>query len=138
MNRSLTTLTLGILLIGVVGYLARTTDEFIEVNAMTGSIRTKMRYAYVFNTPWKVHPTWVEESAARQGVSTEGGWQYLSVVSERLLSTLHECGRAPASYPLSKIGPDFLNLKTTDEIDHFVHDFVFADESKRKEMLAAP
>jgi hypothetical protein len=138
MKRNVLALVIGILTIGGVSFLARSTDERTEVNAMTGAVRTKMRYAYVFNTAWKVRPTWVEESAARQGISTDGGWQYLSVVSTRLLYTLNECGRAPVSYPMQVVDPEELNLKTAEEIDRFARDFIAADESKRARMILMP
>ena len=131
-------LVIGILFVGGVSYLARSTDKRIEVNAMTGAVRTKMRYAYVFNSPWKVRPTWIAESAARQGISTDDGWQYLSALSERLFYTLNECGRAPVSYPVNAIDPEVLNLTTTDEIDRFTREFVVADEATRAQMISMP
>ena len=138
MKRIVPALLGGILFVGAVAYLARSTDEHIEVNAMTGAVRTKMRHAYVFNSPWKVRPTWIAESAARQGISTDDGWQYLSVVSERMFSTTHACGRAPVSYPVRAIDPEALNLKTTAEIDRFARDFIAADEAKRALMISMP
>ena len=137
MKNRLLSLAIGALLIGGVGFLAMTTDEYIEMNAMTGAIRTKTRYAYVFNTAWKVSPNWVEESATRQGISTDDGWSYLSVISRRPLSTINACERAPASHLLRK-EPDAYNLKTRAEIDSFAREFVRADESKRREMVLAP
>lgn len=138
MKRIVPALVIGTLFIAGVVYLARSTDERIEVNAMTGAVRTKMRYAYVFNTAWKVRPTWIAESAARQGISTDDGWQYLSVVSERIFSTTHACGRAPVSYPVRVLDPEELNLRTADEIDRFARDFIAADESKRARMILIP
>jgi hypothetical protein len=138
MKKIVPALVIGLLLVGGVVYLARCSDERIEVNAMTGAHRTKIRYAYVFDTAWKVRPTWIDESAARQGISTDNGWQYLSVVSERLFSTTHACGRAPVSYPVRVLVPEELNLKTTDEIDRFGRDFIAADESKRARMILIP
>ena len=138
MKRIAPALVIGILFVGGVLYLARTTDERIEVNAMAGAVRTKMRYAYVFDTAWKVRPTWVDESTARQGISTDSGWQYLAVTSKRLFSTLNECGRAPVSYPVYGIYPEELNLKTADEIDRFAREFVAGDESKRAQMISMP
>lgn len=131
-------LVIGILFVGGVVYLARSTDERVEVNAMTGAVRTKMRYAYVFNTTWKVRPTWIAESAERQGISTEQGWRYLSVVSKRLFHTSHACGRAPVAYPVRAIDPEVLDLTTINEIDRFSRDFIVADESKRAQMIAMP
>lgn len=134
MKKKLPGILIGLLL---AGFLATSSDEYIEVNRMTGSYRSRMRYAYLFNTQWKTHPTWMEESAARQGISTSAGWGYLSVVSKDLLSTTHACGKAPASYLLPRSGPDALELKTNEEIDTFVRDFIHADEEKRKQMLSA-
>jgi hypothetical protein len=131
-------LVFGILFVGSLGYLAMSTDECIEVNAMTGAVRTKTRYACVFSTPWKVRPTWITKSAERQGIPTEDGWRYLSVVSVRLFSRCHACGRAPASYPLQVVDPADLGLTTNAEMDRFARDFVMADESKRKQMLTMP
>ena len=138
MKRNVLALVIGLLAIGGVAFLARSTDQRIEVNAVTGAVRTEMRYAYVFNTAWKVRSTWVEESAARQGILTDGGWQYLSVVSNRLFYTLNECGRAPVSYPLQSVDPEELNLKTTDEIDRFSRDFIIADEAQKAQMISTP
>jgi len=137
MKKAIPIVAFATLLVGSVGYLARTTDEYFEVNAMTGAVRTRTRYAYVFNTPWKVRSTWIADSAARQGIPTEKGWRKLEVVSKRL-STTSTYTSAPVSYQVIGIGPKVLNLTATDEIDHFVHDFVFADESKRREMLSVP
>lgn len=138
MKRFVPALVMGIVFVAGVVYLARSTDERTEVNAMTGAVRSRMRYAYVFSTSWKVRPTWVSESAARQGISTEDGWQYLSFVSERIFTTSHACGRAPVSYPLRGLDPEDLNLRTTDEIDRFARDFIAADESKRARMIQIP
>jgi hypothetical protein len=78
----------------------------------------------------------VADSAARQGISTESGWQHLSVVSKRLLYISRGCGRPPASYLVNAINPEDLNLATGAAVDQFVRDFVHADESKRNEMLS--
>ena len=138
MKKMVPALVIGILFLGGVVYLARCSDQNIEVNAMTGAYRTKMLYAYVFDTAWKVRPTWIDESAARQGISTDDGWQYLSVVSKRLFSTTHACGRAPVSYPVRVLDLEEFGLRTTDEIDRFARDFIAADESKRARMIAIP
>ena len=138
MKRIIPALLIGILFAGGVVYLAQSTDKRIEVNAKTGAVRTKMRYAYVFNSPWKVRPTWLAESSARQGISTDDGWQYLSAVSKRLFYTLNECGLAPVSYPVNAIDPGDLNLTTTDEIDRFTREFILADEAKRAQMISMP
>lgn len=136
MNRKARTILIGVLLTMFTGFLATTSDEYIEVNRMTGSHRSRMRYAYLFNTQWKTHPTWMEESAARLRISTSDGWGYLSVVSKDLLTITHACGKAPASYLLPR-GPDALDLKTNEEIDNFTREFIHADEEKRKQMLSA-
>lgn len=138
MKRIVPRLVSVVLFVGALAYLVRSTDERIEVNAMTGAVRTKVRHAYLFNSPWKVRPTWIAESAARQGISTDDGWQYLSVVSERMFSTTHASGRAPVSYPVRAIDPEALNLKTTAEIDLFARDFVAADEANRALMISIP
>jgi uncharacterized protein YqjF (DUF2071 family) len=138
MKRIFFTLVIGFSLTGGIAFLARSTDQRIEVNAMTGAVRTKMRFAYVFNTAWHVDPTWIAESATRQGISTDDGWQYLSVVSERLFYTSRACGRTPAVYPVRAIDPEFLNLRTTNEIDRFARDFVLSDETKRAPMISIP
>lgn len=129
---------LSILLVGSIGYLAGVTDEYVEVNTITGASRTKMRYAYVFSTPWDVRSNWVAESALRQGISTEAGWRQISRLSMRLIIRERACATGPAhaSDSLRAIKPDDLNLTTSDEIDHFVREFIFADEAKRKEMIS--
>ena len=118
--------------------LARSSDERIEANAMTGERRTKMRYAYLFNTDWKVNSTWIAESAERQGISTDGGWQTLSVVSKRLFSTNITCGCAPVSFPAGAIDPRYMGLVTTDEIDRFAREFIEANEERRAQMISMP
>ena len=138
MKKIVPALVIGLLFASGVVYLARCSDEYIEVNAMTGAYRTKMRYAYVFDTAWRVRPTWIDESAARQGISTDDGWRYLSVVSERLLSTTHACGRAPVSYPVRILDLEEFDLRATDQMDQFARDFIAADESKRARMIALP
>ncbi|MES2477151.1 MAG: hypothetical protein V4640_15305 [Verrucomicrobiota bacterium] len=138
MKRIVPALLIGLVLIGGVAFFALSTDERIEVNAMTGAVRTKTRYAYVFNSEWKVRSTWIGESAVRQGISTANGWQYLSVVSKRLFYMAHASGRAPASYPVRAIDPEALNLTNSEEIDRFTRDFITADEAKRKQMLSIP
>lgn len=135
MRKNLKAILIGLPIAGLAVFLATTSDEYIEVNRMTGSHRSRMRYAYLFNTQWKTHPTWMEESAARQGISTSDGWGYLSVVSKDLLTITHACGKAPASYLLPR-GPDALDLKTNEEIDTFTREFIHADEAKRKQMLS--
>ena len=138
MKKILPRIAISIFLVGSVIYLAMSTDEYIEINAMTGATRTKMRYAYVSNTTWKVSTSWPAESATRQGISTDDGWHFLSVISKRPLSKTHACGHAPASFLLSLAQPEALNLHTTDEIDSFVRDFVRADESQRRKMIIIP
>lgn len=138
MKRIVPVLSIGLVLIGGVAFFALSTDECIEVNAMTGAVRTKTQYAHVFNTEWKVSPTWIGESAVRQDISTANGWQYLSVVSKRLFYTAHACGRAPASYPVRAIDPEALNLATIEEIDRFSRDFIVANEAKRAQMISTP
>ena len=138
MKRLIPKISLALLLVAGIGYLALYTDKYTEVNAMTGAIRTRMRYACIFNTAWKIRPTWISESAARQVIPTEDGWRYLSVVSKTVFSTTHACGRAPASYPLNAIHPESLNLTTEAEIDHFARDFIMADEAKRRQMISLP
>lgn len=119
-------------------YLANSTEKLTEVNAMTGEIRTRVKRAYIFSTEWKVTRTWVAESAERQGISTVNGWQYLGTLSENPFYCSRGCGRAPASYPLRSVSPEFFDLTSTDEIDEFAREFIAADEARRIQMLATP
>ena len=125
-------------MVGAVAFLAATTEKRIEVNAMTGAIRTKIKYAFVFDTPWKTRTTWLAESAARQGISTGSAWQYLSTVSESPLHKSFADKSAPASYPLIAISPELLNLATEDDIDRFVREFVSGDEARRSQLIFIP
>ncbi len=138
MKKIAITLLASVLIMGGLAYLALSSDERIEANAMTGAYRTKMRYAYLFNTDWNVRTTWVDESAARQGISTDGGWQYLSVVSKRPVFTSHACGRAPVAYPVRAIHPEDLGLTNTEEIDRFTREFIAASEERRSQMISVP
>lgn len=57
MSRILPRIAIGIAILEIGGYLAMNTDGYIEENAMTGAIRTKVRYSHVFNSSGKVIPT---------------------------------------------------------------------------------
>lgn len=129
-------LVVGLVVAGAILFLTSSSDEYIEVNAMTGAIRSRTRHSFVFNTEWKVRPTWASESAERQKIPTVDGWRRLSTVSHRMDCTINACSRAPASYCLGE-SPDALNLITPEAIDRFVRDFVSADEPTRKLMISS-
>jgi hypothetical protein len=120
-----------------VAWLATVSDEYFEVNAMTGSTRSRVRYAFVFTKPWTYWTTRAEESARRQGIATDAGWQYLSTRSERLFYRQWACGRAPAAYLIRPISPDDIPGDSADRFDRFVAEFAAADEKVRKGMVNA-
>ena len=116
-------------------WLAFVSDTYIQINSMTGAGRTRTRQAYLFSTPWKVESTWVAESAKRQNINTEGGWQTLSVLSMRGPLRSRACSFAPASYIFGAIPAEYFEFQSTAEIDQFVREFVVASEPERKEMI---
>lgn len=123
-------------LIGGIACLASVSEEFSEVNSMTGAYRKKERRGYILTEPWHTRTTWIVESAERQGISTESGWQYLGKITYTLIVRQRACGRAPASYSLSVATPEDLGLDSQAKIDAFTREFVSADEVRRKEMLS--
>ena len=138
MKRPRKILILAICIAGCAGYLARVSDHFVEVNRVTGATRSRMRHAFVFNSPWKEEPTWVSESALHQGISTENGWQYLACCSVRLLSITNEDGYKPVSWYVRTVWPEELGLNASGEIDRFTRNFVSAPELEQRQMLRLP
>jgi len=136
MKRILVGLLVSVFLIGVGWYLPNCTERRTEVNAMTGEFRTREQRAYMFNTEWKVTPTWLGDSADRQGISTNDGWQNLSTLSETPIFGSRGSSRAPASYSLRAIPAELLDLTSPTEIDQFAREFIGADEAKRKQMIS--
>lgn len=126
---------IGVLILGVVALFVGMRDEYTEVNVMTGAVRTSKRNFFVYQTPWVVRGSWLAESAARQGIVTEGGWRRISVVSKRLVFVSRGCSRAPVAYLLEGVSPEDMNLETGEEADGFVRRFVAADEGERERML---
>ena len=136
--KRLLSLVLSIFLIGCIAWVATATDEYIQVNSMTGATRTQTRYAYTINSGWTVKSNWIAESANRQKLNTDAGWRNLTVISTRLGSISHGCSRAPVSYFLGGIPPEALELEAPTAMDRFVRDFVAADEPTRQKMLRPP
>lgn len=126
---------IGVLVMGVVAMFFGIRDEYTDVNVMTGEVRTSKRFCFVYQRPWVVRGNWLAESAARQGIATEGGWKRISVVADRMVFVSHGCSIAPASYRLDGVSPEDLDLKTKEEIDAFVRKFAAADEAERKRMI---
>lgn len=127
---------IGVLVLVLVGFLGVTRDTYIEVNAMTGAIRTSKRFVFVYQTPWVVRGNWLAESAARQGMATDGGWKRISTVADRLGYTSIGCSRAPVSYRVGTASPEGFDLETKEEIDAFVRKFAAAGETERWRMLS--
>jgi hypothetical protein len=138
MKRFIILVVIAILTLIGIGYVATWNDIYSEVNTMTGAIRTKKKYANFIESDWKVRDTWISDSATRQDIQTESGWQYLSGVSNRLFFTYRGSGRSPVSYQVNAINPEYLELDSTESIDQFVREFVATDEEGRRQMLLEP
>lgn len=119
-------------------FFIQTTDTIHEVNAKTGEVRTRVRKAHFFTSPWSVRSTWVADLAKSQGISTGDGWQALSVVSKRFFMTSRACRKAPASYVLAATKPEDLDLTSSQEKEQWVREFISGDEFKREKILLLP
>lgn len=138
MKSTITKFAIGVLLVGSSIYVVFCPDEDIEIDASTGSLRARTTYARIIETDWNVQPTWISESAARQGVSAVPDWRHLSTISRSSVLTSRACSSAPVSYSIRSIDPSILNLMTTEEIDRFVREFLITDEAKRAYMISVP
>ncbi len=117
------------------GFLIPWNESISEVNVMTGAIRFKNKYLSVIESDWSVGDTWISQSASRQNIPTDSGWQFLSSSSKRLFTISRGSGRSPVSYQINAINPEHLELHSKESIDQFVREFVAADEATRRQML---
>jgi hypothetical protein len=107
-------------------------ESTTEINAGTGSVRTRRTFAGVFKDAWKESPTWVSERAKHLGVATDHEWQFLSQRSHVGPIVSRGCSRAPASYQLRDILVDEI---PEEQRDAFVRRFIGATEKERKAIL---
>jgi hypothetical protein len=116
----------------VAAFFILVNDTYYEINAATGATRTKHRYGFLITTNWKVTPTWMSESAERQGIDIRDSWQLVSRHSFRVVSEVNACGRAPKSFLINLVDPSAMSKE---EADRFVREFVKADEQEREAMI---
>ena len=107
-------------------------ESITEINAGTGSVRTRRTFIGVLKGAWKESPTWVSERAKHLGVATDHEWQILSQRSHVGPIVSRGCSKAPASYQLRNIPEDEI---PEEQRDAFIRRFVEASEKEREAIL---
>jgi hypothetical protein len=107
-------------------------ETVTEINAATGSTRTRGTVAGFIKGSWKESPTWVSERAKDLGIATDREWQRLG--SSRLVgfTISNGCSRAPVSYQLKSFPGDEI---PEEQRDAFVRRFAGAPEKERQAIL---
>jgi hypothetical protein len=108
-------------------------DETVtEINAATGTFRSRRTFAGFIKGAWKESPTWVSQRSASLGIATNDQWQFFSTRRQVGITYSRGCGKAPASYDLKYVPEDEI---PEEQRDAFVRRFVGATEKEREEIL---
>ncbi|HEY1121090.1 MAG TPA: hypothetical protein VGE67_05800 [Haloferula sp.] len=108
-------------------------DETVtEINAATGTSRSRRTFAGFVKGAWKESPTWVSQRAASLGIATNDQWRLLSTRRHVGITYSLGCGKAPVSYDLKYV-PE--NAVPEEQRDAFVRQFAAATEKEREEIL---
>jgi hypothetical protein len=107
-------------------------ETVTEINAATGTVRTRRIFAGLLKGAWKESPTWVSERARHLGVVTGHEWQLLSKHSHIGFIVSRGCSKAPVSYQLRSVPEDEI---PEEQRDTFVRQFAEATEKEREAIL---
>jgi len=107
-------------------------ETVTEINAATGTFRTRRTFAGFIKGAWKESPTWVSQRAKHLGIATNDQWQFFSIHRYVGITYSRGCAKAPASHNLKYVSEEEM---TEEERDTFVRQFVGATEKERIELL---
>ena len=113
-------------------FLLTWSETITEINAATGSMRTRSTFAGFLKGAWKESPTWVSERAKDVGLATDHEWQHFGSSRHVGLTISKGCSRAPVSYQLRSVRNDEI---PEEQRDAFVRRFIGATEKEREAIL---